>query len=59
MFKIKNIVRYLYTMKLSITADIVAETVVMANDYNIPRLVQMCEKFYGDIIQVFFQLEKK
>ena len=44
--------RYLYTMKLSITPDIVNEVIVIANDYNIPRLLQMCEKFYVDHIQV-------
>ncbi len=39
-------------MKLSITHEIVSETIVIANDYNIPRMLQMCEKFYGDNIRV-------
>ncbi len=54
----QNLVRYLYTMRLSITPDIVNEMIVVANDYNITRLLQMCEKFYVDHIQVKIQVEK-
>ena len=39
-------------MRLSIVPDIASDMVVVANEYNIVRLLQMCEKFYVDQIQV-------
>jgi hypothetical protein len=39
-------------MRLTIVPDNVSEVIVVANDYNIPRLLQMCEKFYVDHVQV-------
>jgi hypothetical protein len=39
-------------MRLTIIADNVSEMIVIADDYNIPRLLQMCEKFYVDHVDV-------
>jgi hypothetical protein len=34
--------------------DTVSETVVIANEYGVPRLLEMCERFYVDGVDVRF-----
>ena len=49
----KSFLEYFYTMKINLTPENASEMIVIANDYNVPRLLQLCEKFYVDFVEVF------